>query len=128
MFEGIERIQILAIVGSLFFLAGTIELIRRKQIKEAYALLWLIFGMVFLIFSCWKKGLDYFAAQVGIYYPPAMLFLILILAIILVLVQFSVVISKNNDKIRSLAQEVALLRNMLKAARKNSDDNGENAE
>lgn len=128
MFEGIERIQIFAITGSIFFLVGIIELIRQKMIKEAYALLWIIFGAVFMLFSCWKQGLDYFASLVGIYYPPAMLFLILILAIILVLVQFSVVISKNNDRMCKLAQEIALLRNQLETTSKNKGSHGDNLE
>lgn len=115
MLVSMEKIQLIAILGSILFMIGIIELIRRKQIKEAYALLWLIFGTVFVIFSIWKKGLDFLAALVGIYYPPALLFLILILAIILVLIQFSVVISKNNDRIRKLTQEIALLKNQLEA-------------
>ncbi|PKL42781.1 MAG: DUF2304 domain-containing protein [Candidatus Riflebacteria bacterium HGW-Riflebacteria-1] len=110
MFEGIERIQMISIVGSLLFLAMITRLIKTKAIKEAYAILWLLFGTVFMIFSIWKKGLDYFATLVGVYYPPAMLFLILILALILVLIQFSIVISSQNDKIRKLCQELALLK------------------
>ncbi|HAE38459.1 MAG TPA: DUF2304 domain-containing protein [Candidatus Riflebacteria bacterium] len=109
MFEGIERIQIISIVGSLLFLAIITRLIKKKTIKEAYAILWLLFGTMFMIFSIWKKGLDYFAGIVGVYYPPAMLFLILIIALILVLIQFSVIVSSQNDKIRRLTQEVALL-------------------
>lgn len=113
MFAGIEKIQLITMVGSIVFLAVILELIRVKLIKEAYALLWLIFSFLFIFFSCWKSGLDYFSALAGIYYPPALLFLLLILAIILVLVQFSVVVSSHNDKIKNLAQEIALLRNEL---------------
>lgn len=108
-----EKIQLIAIAGSIVFMGSILELIRRKLIKEAYALLWIIFGLIFILFSCWKSGLDYFAALVGVYYPPALLFLMLIVAIIMILVQFSVVVSKQNDKIKNLAQEIALLRNKL---------------
>jgi len=110
MLSGIERIQIIALAGSILFMAGVVELIRRKKIKEAYALLWLIFGGIFMLFSFWKNGLDYFAGIVGIYYPPALLFLILIVAIILILISYSVIISSQNDKIRILTQEIALLK------------------
>ena len=110
MFSGIERIQLIALAGSIFFMVGVIELIRRKKIKEAYALLWLVFGGIFILFSFWKKGLDFFAAIAGVYYPPALLFLILIVAIILILISYSVIISSQNDKIRILTQEIALLK------------------
>ena len=110
MLENLERIQIISIIGSLCFLIAISHLIRTKMLKEAYAILWLLFGAVFMIFSIWKKGLDFFAALVGVYYPPALLFLILIIALVLILIQFSVVISSQNEKIRVLCQELALLK------------------
>ncbi|GAB1353527.1 DUF2304 domain-containing protein [Erysipelotrichia bacterium] len=107
---GFERIQLISLAGSLFFMLGVLELIRRQKIKEAYALLWLIFGSIFILLSFWKSGLDYFAGIFGIYYPPALLFLILIVAVILILVSYSAVISSQNDKIRALTQEIALMK------------------
>jgi len=110
---GFERIQLISLAGSLFFMLGVLELIRRQKIKEAYALLWLIFGSIFILLSFWKSGLDYFAGIFGIYYPPALLFLILIVAVILILVSYSAVISSQNDKIRALTQELALMKVQL---------------
>ena len=114
----LERIQIISLISSILFLICIFELIRRKQIKEAYSILWLIFGFIFIFFSIWKKGLDYISTLVGIYYPPAFLFLLLIIAIILILVQFSIVISKQNDKLKKLSQEIAL----IKASKENQKD------
>lgn len=105
-----QSIQIISIIGSLLFLITIIELIRRKLLKEAYAIIWLIFGCLFLFFSLWRKALDYIAQAIDIVYPPAMLFLLLIVAIILVLIQFSVVISKQSDQIKKLTQELAILK------------------
>ncbi len=118
MFEHLERIQIISTIGSLFFLAMILHLIKTKMLKEAYGILWLLFGTVFLICSVWKKGLDYLAVLAGIYYPPALLFLIMIIALILVLVQFSIVVSSQNDKIRQLSQEIALLTIQIKRKEK----------
>ncbi len=122
-FFSLERIQIISIIGSIAFLAATIELIRKKMIREAYAILWLAFGLIFLFFSIWKKGLDYLAILAGIFYPPALLFLFLILALILILMQFSVVISSQNQKIKQLAQELALLKNELLSKPKDENRN-----
>ena len=105
-----QTIQIISIIGSSIFLITIIELIRRKLLKEAYAIIWLLFGFIFIFFSCWRKALDYISEAIGIYYPPAMLFLLLIVAITLILIQFSIVISKQNDQIRTLTQEIALLK------------------
>jgi len=120
MLTGFERIQLISLAGSLFFMLGILELIRRQKIKEAYAILWLIFGSVFILLSFWKNGLDYFAGIVGIYYPPALLFLILIVAIILILVNYSIVISSQNDKIRILTQEMALMKKEMEKLEKST--------
>lgn len=115
MFDGLQRIQILSIFSSIVFLLSITGLIKRKMLKEAYAIIWLLFGILFLTVSCWKNGMDYFAKLFGIYYPPALLFLILIVALVLVLIQFSIVISAQSDKIKKLAQELALLKNKIDA-------------
>lgn len=63
--------------------------------------------------------MDVLAAYVGIYYPPALLFLLLILTLVLVLIQFSIVISKQSEQITKLAQEIALLKYKKRRKRKN---------
>ncbi len=105
-----QTIQIISIIGSLLFLLTIIELIIKKLLKEAYAIIWLIFGFLFLFFSLWRKALDYIALAIDIAYPPAMLFLLLIIALTLVMIQFSVVISHQRDQIKTLTQEIALLK------------------
>lgn len=105
-----QTIQIVSIIGSLIFFITIIELIRKKKLKEAYAIIWLFFAILFLFFSIWRKALDYISALFGIYYPPALLFLLLIVTLLLVVIQISVVISKQNEQIKNLAQEIALLK------------------
>ena len=69
--------------------------------------------MVFVFFSIWRQGLEFFAGLMGIAYPPAALFLILLLAVFLILIEFSVNISRLSEQNKILAQELALLRNEL---------------
>ena len=88
-------------------------LVRKKKIKEEYSLLWLSRVLFSFVFSIWRDGLEYFAKLIGIAYPPAALFLILLLAIFLILIEFSINISKLSEKNKILAQELGLLRNEL---------------
>jgi hypothetical protein len=104
------KIQIISIVGSLIFTVFVLELIRRKKLKEAYALIWLIMGIFFIILASWVQGLGYVSKIIGIEYPPATLFLFLLITMILILIQFSVIISRQTDKIKNLTQELALLK------------------
>ena len=105
-----SRIQIIAIIGSLAFLFFIFELIRRKKLKEAYAMIWLIMGSFFLVLSFWTQGLNIVSQLCGIYYAPAFLFLVLLITLTIILIQFSVIISKQADKIKALGQEIALIK------------------
>ena len=108
-------IQIVSLIGSCIFLLFVFELIRRKKLQEAYALLWFIMGMLFIVISVFTDLLAQISKLIGIVYPPATLFLFLLMTVILILIQLSVVISKQNTQIRKLAQKVALLEEKHKA-------------
>lgn len=107
------RIQIISIIGSLWFLILILELIRLKKLKEAYALIWCVMGIGFLILACWVEALGFVSRLIGIGYAPATLFLVLLVTVLLILIQFSVIISSQTDKIRRLSQDAALLKERL---------------
>ena len=107
------RIQIISIIGSLIFTFFILELIRRKKLKEAYALIWGIMSIFFLILACWVQGLGFVSRLIGIEYAPATLFLVLLITIILISIQFSIIISGQVDKIKSLSQELALIKEQI---------------
>ena len=131
MNEGISSIgrnihvtQYIAIAVSIGLFLFILYLVRKKKIREEYSLLWLFSSVVFIFFSIWREGLEVFARLVGIAYPPAALFLILLLAVFLILIEFSVNISKLTERNKTLAQELALLKHeleKLKAEKKVED-------
>jgi hypothetical protein len=108
------RIQIFAIIGSIMFLVFIIELIRKRKIKEEYGLLWIVFGIIFIVIAVWNKGLEVISWLLGIFYAPAAFLLILIVAIFLILIQYSIVISRLNEKNKILAQELGILKMQFK--------------
>ena len=104
------KIQLIAIVASFLLLFFVLYLIRKRSIKEEYSLLWLFFCIVFIVFSIWREGLELFAKFIGIAYAPAALFFIFLLAIFMILIEFSIIISKLSDKIKNLAQDIGILK------------------
>jgi len=106
----IFKMQIIAIIGSVILFLFILHLIRKKRIKEEYSLLWIFFGIVFIVLSIWRQGLDYIAWVIGVAYPPTAILLILLMAIFMILVQFSIIISKLSDTNKSLCQEIGLLK------------------
>lgn len=113
----ILRIQYLSIIGSFCLLLIIFELIRRKRLREQYALLWLGFAIMALMFSFWRAGLEWMASLIGIAYPPMALLLFLVIGAFLILMQYSLVLSRLNNDMRRLTQEHALLAEELRRLR-----------
>jgi hypothetical protein len=111
------RIQIVAIVASAALLLVVLELVRRKRFLERYALLWLFSAAILLGLAIWKDFLSTVAEAVGIAYPPNALFLIAFGFVLVLLLHFSVAVSRLSDQTRVLAQRLALLEEEQKAMR-----------
>jgi len=109
-------ISIVAAVSSLVLLTIIFELIRSRRLRERYALLWLLAGLTLLVLSLWRGSVNTMAGWVGIEtYPPAILFAVAVLFILLVLLHYSTVVSKLADQNTILAQRLALLETRLRA-------------
>ena len=107
-------ISIASSVASVLLLLIVFELIRGRRLKERYALLWIATGIVLLVLSAWRGGLDTVAGWLGVAtYPPAILFAVATLFIIAVLLHYSTVLSRLSDDNTLLAQRLALLEQRL---------------
>ncbi len=104
------KISIAASIASIVLLLVVFELIRSRRLRERYALLWLLTGVVLLVLSAWRGGLNTIARWVGVEtYPPAILFAVASFFILAVLLHYSTVISNLSDQNSILAQRLALL-------------------
>jgi hypothetical protein len=107
-------ISIAGAIASVLLVLVVLELIRKRHLKERYALLWLATGVVLLVLSVWREGLNTIAGWLGVTgYPPAVLFAVATLFVLLVLLDYSTVISKLADQNTILAQRLALLEEKL---------------
>ncbi len=89
------KISIAASIASLLLLLIVFELIRGRRLKERYALLWIVTGLVLLVLSAWRGGLNTIAGWFGVStYPPAILFAVATLFVIVVLLYYSTVLSQ----------------------------------
>jgi hypothetical protein len=103
------RIQILSIAASSALLLVVLEMVRRKAFLERYALLWLLSALVMLALSIWAGALKSLADLIGIAYPPNALFLVAFGFVLLLLLHFSLAVSKLSDQTKILAQRLALV-------------------
>lgn len=101
--------RILAIAISLCLLILIFELVRRKRLKEKYALLWLFSGGIILILATFNNILQRITNLLGIILPVNTVFFLGILFIILINIHFSLVISNLSEQNKKIAQKLSLL-------------------
>ena len=104
------RVTVLAICASSALLLYILEMVRRRKLREEYSILWLAGSFILLVLSVKQEWLDGIARWVGIAYPPSLLFLVAILFILLILIHFSITISKLHRTNKKMAQEIALMK------------------
>jgi hypothetical protein len=108
-----SRIQIVAILaaGGLFLIV--FELVRRRRLMERYALLWLVSTFILLALAAWRGLLEQVSSAIGIYYAPSALFVVALGFILVLLLHFSLVISRLADQNKVLAQRLSLMQQRL---------------
>ena len=116
--SGVHLIAILAAVATIGVI---VELSRRRQLREKYALVWLVVGVVMAVFAVSPGLFNHLAHSIGVKNPPDLLTVLACLFLLVVCVQFSWELGRMEDKTRLLAEEVALLRNELEIMRRSGD-------
>ena len=104
-----SRIQIVAIFGAAALLLIVLGLVRRRRLLERYALVWLGSAVALLIVSVWRGGLKLISHALGIVYAPNALFFVALGFILLLLLNFSLAVSRLTDQAKILAQRLAIL-------------------
>jgi len=103
----LQRGLAIALTSGLLLLV--FELVRRKRLSERYAILWLLAAVTLFVLAVWKGLLTSLASDVGISYPPSLLFVVAIGLIAMILLNFSLAVSRLSDQNKILAQRLGLL-------------------
>jgi hypothetical protein len=103
------HLQIVAIVGTLALFLLVLELVRRRRLLERYALVWLGSALILFALGIWKGLLATISDAIGIAVPSNALFVIAFGFVLLLLLHFSIAVSKLTDQSKVLAQRLALL-------------------
>ncbi|MCK8491641.1 DUF2304 domain-containing protein [Spirosoma sp. RP8] len=108
-------IQVISLLVAFLVMLFIGRLIVRGKLREEYAILWIVCTLILIVFSVWRRGLEQIALTLGVFYPPSLVFLAAIFAVLVFLVHLSVVVSRLQSQIKTLSQEVALLRHELES-------------
>ena len=115
-------VSILATVASVVLLVAVLELVRRRRLREKYALLWILTAIVLLILSVWRDAVSSIASTLGVSYGPTVLFAVGALFVLVVLLHYSTVISALTDRTVVLAQRMAILEERIQQLESDDSD------
>ncbi|GAB4036555.1 DUF2304 domain-containing protein [Spirosoma jeollabukense] len=113
-------IQIIGLIVAFVFMFMLFRLIVKGRLREEYSIIWIVCTIILIIFSIWRRGLEQISLLLGVYYPPSLIFIAAIFAIIAFLVHLSVVNSKLQNQIKTLAQEIAYLKQQMAQQQKST--------
>jgi hypothetical protein len=113
-----SKLQVIAVVVTALLLLLVFELVRRRRLLERYALLWLLSALVLLVLASWSGLLERVSSTVGIATPSNALFVIGFAFVLVLLLHFSLAVSRLTDETKILAQQVARLDGELRDAQR----------
>jgi hypothetical protein len=103
----------LGIIGSLVTLGLLFEMMRRQRLREKYAVFWAVVAVLTLVVAAFPGLLGWAADLLGVKVPSNLLFFVASMLLLVVSVQHSSELGRLEERTRTLAEEVALLRLQL---------------
>jgi hypothetical protein len=110
-------VHIIALVSAVITVTVIIDLSRRRQLREKYALVWLTVAVVVAAIAIAPGLFNRMAHNMGVINPPDLLLVVAALFLLVVCVYLSWELGRMEDKTRLLAEELSLLRNDVEGLR-----------
>jgi hypothetical protein len=102
------RIRIITIIGAVGVLLIVVDLVRRRKLKEEYSVLWVVTALVVLVLAIWYDLLTSITRLVGATAPASTIFFFGLLFFLVLMLHFSVRISKLERRLTELIQDVGI--------------------
>lgn len=101
-------LRIILIIGSFLTTYYVARKVRKGQIEINHSLFWVLFSLFLLITSIFPQYLRIITHLAGVYSQSNMVFLIIIFVLLFKLFLNSITMSKLEEKIENIVQEIAL--------------------
>lgn len=104
-----DRLTMLVFMLALALLFLVLELVRQRRLAEQFSLVWLGTAVAIVFLTLSRRLLDQIAILIGINYPPSALFVVGFMALIAMLLYYSMVVTRLARENREAAQRIGLL-------------------
>lgn len=105
-----SRLELFVVVLALVNVAVVVEFVRRRKLRESFALLWIGVGLAGVALSLARPAFDAIARAVGVSYGPSLLFTLALLFLLFVCMNLTLHVSRLEARTEVLAEEVAFLK------------------
>lgn len=121
-------VTILGLVGSIIILAALFEMMRRHRLREKYALIWALVALAIVTVAAFPVLLTRASETIGLEVPANLLFFAASMVIMVLTLQHSSELGRLEERTRTLAEEIALMRLELDRHRDTADHGAECAD
>jgi hypothetical protein len=111
--------RLVPLVMAIIVILAAIELIRRRKLREEYAMLWLTASVALLVFAIFPGIVLWLQNTLQVNYLTIIV-LSCFLFLAMILMHMATIISRQAEQIRRVAEQIALMDNVL--ARKAAGD------
>ena len=101
--------KVFALIISFAIFVVIISLVRNRKLREEFAWLWLLTGVVVFVLAVWYDLLVKLSALIGAVTPTTTLFIFSIIFLVFISLHLAIKVSQLSDKVKNLAQKVSLL-------------------
>lgn len=108
-----EATRLLVLVGSVALTLTVLRLVRRRALREEYTPIWMAVAAGLLVISVDMDVLRVLTRAIGAWTPSSTLFFLGEIFLVVICLNFAVRLSQTSLQIKTLGQELALLRARL---------------
>jgi hypothetical protein len=105
----ISNTQLIVLINAIALLIFVLEQVRRRRLREEYSWLWLLASFVNLLIAISPRISRWVVGVLGINNVPLAFTFIGIQFMVLILIQYSVRLSQLTNRVKDLAQQIAIL-------------------
>ena len=109
---------VLGLAGSVVTLVVLFEMLRRRRLREKYAVLWVLVALFTIVVAVFPEVLYWASDLLGVAVPSNLLFFLASMVLLMVSIQHSHDLGRLEERTRILAEEVGLLRMELESDRR----------
>ncbi len=124
-------ITLIAVIVGVFMIIQIVDVGKKRQMNEVYALMWLLGAAGIIILGIFPQILMWVADMFGITWPPAVLVFFLLVLVFFLLFSHSKAVSILNNQVTELTMQITLakhenqeLEKLIQKMSKDKDDEG----